>query len=124
MDVKLLQRLMIIWMTGQYPGWPHERPPEEELRRVGQILREVDPVSDAEFDEIIGKFMRTAHQRRPPLLEGLAMVWVRSVVTGWPTNRPAEPEVRDVLATLRRVTLATDDEVEDVVRRVLNGIIE
>ncbi len=119
MDVKLLQSLLIIWMTSQYPRWPYE----EELRRMGQILREVDPVSDAEFDEIIGKLMRVANQRHPPVLEGLAMVWVRHVLPGWPANRPTEAEVRDVLATLRRVTTATDDEVENVVYRVLNGIV-
>ncbi|NMP24950.1 hypothetical protein [Sulfobacillus harzensis] len=124
MEFKLLQSLMAICIRFTYPDWPYQSPGEAEIRLLGQMFRELDPVSDAEFEDIVQQFVRMARPRRSPLLERLAMAWARTAVDNWPANRPTEWELRRALDLLRRATMATDAEVEDVVARILKGNME
>ncbi|WP_053959858.1 hypothetical protein [Sulfobacillus thermosulfidooxidans] len=124
MDFHLLGSLMAVCIRFRYPDWPYQSPGEEEIRMLGQMFRELAPVSDEEFEDIVQYFVRLSQIRRRSLLERLAIIWARSTVDNWPASRPVEWELRRALDILRQATMATDAEVENVVAYVMRGNID
>lgn len=124
MNFDLFATLMMIYIRFNYPQWPYENIGEAELRSVGAIFREVDPVSDEKFDATMQQLLLAGHQRKTSLLERLATAWARSQVREWPDQRPGEASLRQAISILRRATMATDAQVEDIVKRILHGEID
>ena len=119
MNIELLGSLLMVYIRANYPNWPYESIGQDDLRNVAAIFRELDPMPDEQFEEILETLFALGPHRPTPLLERLAIVWARSHVQGWPQQRPGEQELRDALAVLRKVASTTDAQVEDVVRHLL-----
>ncbi|MCL4351193.1 MAG: hypothetical protein M1318_00875 [Firmicutes bacterium] len=45
-------------------------------------------------------------------------------VLEWPGQRLDETHLRQALSTLRRATMATDSQVEDIVKSILHGEVD
>ncbi len=124
MNIEVLGSLMMIYIRANYPNWPYESLREEDVRNVAAIFRELEPMSDEQFEETVETLLTLGPHRPTPLLERLGMVWARSQVEGWPQHRPEEQELRDALTILRKATPATDAQVEDAVQNILHEDIK
>lgn len=111
---------MMIYIRGMHPDWPYDFVDEAELRSVGMLFRELEPVSDEKFEQTIEQFLRMGRTKKTPLLERLAVAWAKGNVTGWPQHRPDEKDLRQALQVLQKATMATDAQVEAAVASVLH----